>query len=329
MIPRSNTLLHDHSWQWHLQHAIRDTNELAKALGIHIDKVDSQFPLLVPLPFLDRMAHGDATDPLLLQVLPQQQENLTIPGFVDDPLQELGHTMGSGIVHKYQGRILLITTGSCAINCRYCFRRHFPYDALKLTSEDWRDVASYLEKDQSIREVILSGGDPLVMPDRRLGALAARLDRLDQVTHLRIHTRMPVVIPQRVDAALLDWITQTRLQVVMVLHSNHAAELDDSVHRAVTMLREAGVTLLNQSVLLKSINDSVDDLCDLSWRLSEIGVAPYYLHQLDKVAGAAHFDLASTHALQLIEEMRARMPGYLIPRLVTEIPGETSKHEMR
>ncbi len=282
----------------------------------------------MPRPFLERMEKGNPEDPLLLQVLPRALEKRQVSGYVDDPLLEAESLKGNGIIQKYQGRILIIATGVCAINCRYCFRRHFSYSDCQFARDNWPQVLEYIRNDPTIREVILSGGDPLVMSDDLLAHFVESLSQVQQVTHLRIHTRLPVVIPQRVHAPMLEWITGTRLRVVFVLHANHANEVDHHVEGAVERLRSVGVPVLNQSVLLQGINSSCDDLCSLSWRLSEIGVIPYYLHLLDKVAGAAHFEVPSRHALALLREMRTRLPGYLVPRLVSEIPGQRSKHDI-
>lgn len=328
MIPRTETALHNHSWQWYLRHAIRNTDDLAKALRIDIDPVPTAFPLFVPEPYLSRIERGNPDDPLLLQVLPRHAENQVVEGYVNDPLQEVGQLKGSGIIHKYHGRILIVTTGACAINCRYCFRRHFPYSEAQLGHRDWQNVLSYIREDPAIREVILSGGDPLLMSDKQLSDFVNMLGELKQITHLRIHTRMPIVIPQRVNETMLDWISGTKLKVVVVIHANHEQELDDQVHRTVQKLLSAGVSVLNQSVLLKNVNDNCEALCNLSWRLSSIGALPYYLHRLDKVAGAAHFDITATRAQELITQMKNRMPGYLVPRLVSEIPGSESKQEL-
>lgn len=329
MIPRTDSALHDHSWQWHLQHSIKNANDLAEALGIHLDEVQTDFPLLVPLPYLNRIAKGDPMDPLLLQVLPRKAENDPSIGFSKDPLMELQHTQGPGIIHKYRGRLLIVTTGVCAVNCRYCFRRHFPYSEFQLSKKDWASVKAYIDQDPSIHEVILSGGDPLIMPDNRLGELAEAIESLTQITNLRIHTRLPVVIPQRVNEELLTWVRQTRLHLVFVIHANHAYELDTHVEAAINHLRSANVTILNQSVLLKNVNDDVGTLTELSWRLSQLGVMPYYLHLLDKVAGAAHYDVPDEIGAGLVRQMRGQLPGYLVPKLVREIPGADAKCEIK
>ncbi|MDA0790753.1 MAG: EF-P beta-lysylation protein EpmB [Proteobacteria bacterium] len=331
MIPRSRVPLYDHSWQWHLRNAFRTAGDLIDALGLPPDTVavDSEFPLLATRPFVARMEQGNPRDPLLLQILPQARESDEVAGYTGDPLDERSHAEGAGIIHKYHGRVLLVTTGACAVNCRYCFRRHFPYDEARLTTRQWDFMLDYIRRDSAIREVILSGGDPLIMTDDQLSELVHGLESLDQLTHLRIHTRLPVVLPQRVTSGLLELFAGSRLKVIVVIHTNHSRELDDQVASGLGRLAAAGALLLNQSVLLKDVNNNADALCELSWQLSMAGVVPYYLHMLDKVAGAAHFEVSRTGALRLIDEVRDRMPGYLVPRLVSEIPGHPAKQEIR
>ncbi|MDP4597445.1 MAG: EF-P beta-lysylation protein EpmB [Pseudomonadales bacterium] len=325
MIPLTDVGWQTQSWQALLKSAITDPVELATILQIDVPIFRSEFPLLVPWPYLSRIRPGDPLDPLLLQVLPQSREALDVPGYVADPLQELDQSPIPGVIQKYHGRLLVVATGACGINCRYCFRRHFPYAEFQPSRAAWDQIISTVAADSSITEVILSGGDPLLLNDRQLADIARRLADINHVTTLRLHTRLPVVIPQRIDAALLDWISQTRLQVVVVLHINHSAEIDPAVAAAARSLSAAGVTLLNQSVLLKGINDQVEILTDLSRALFAIGVLPYYLHVLDAVAGAAHFDLPETRARHLLAEVVKKLPGYLVPRLAREIPGEASK----
>jgi EF-P beta-lysylation protein EpmB len=285
------------------------------------------------------MRKGDPRDPLLLQVLPVGRELLPRPGFVADPLAERGglpapaHPDGAtrsvrparGLLHKYRGRALLILTGACPIHCRYCFRRHFPYEEESAAAGGWEEALGYLEADPSIEEVILSGGDPLLVPDRFLAELALRLAAIPHVKRLRIHSRTPVVLPERVDGDLLAWIGATRLAPVLVLHANHAREIDGAVAAAMADLKAAGVTLLNQSVLLAGVNDSASALTELSQALFEVGVLPYYLHLLDRVAGAAHFEVDEAAARRLMAEVASRLPGYLVPRLVREVPGAPAK----
>lgn len=325
MIPLTDLCWQSRPWQWLLGNAVTDINELVGTLGLPGLDVATDFPLLVPLPYLSRIRRGDPDDPLLLQVLPTHQENATVPGFVEDPLAEAGSSPLPGVLHKYHGRVLVVVSGACGINCRYCFRRHFPYQAFQPDTKRWQEILRYVADDPSIGEVILSGGDPLVLSDKRLEWVCTKLETVPHTSMLRIHTRLPVAIPQRICDSLLAWIAATRLKVVMVIHSNHPRELDDSVAYAMQHLVDAGVTLLNQSVLLKRINNDVDTLEALSRRLFDIGVMPYYLHLLDPVKGAAHFDVSETEARSLVAALSARLPGYLLPRLVKEVPGTPYK----
>lgn len=283
------------------------------------------FPVRVPGPWLARIRHGDPDDPLLRQVLPLHQEQEQVPGYVRDPLDELAATPATGLIRKYRSRALLMITGQCAINCRYCFRRHFPYGEHRLAPEERERALAVLRAAPEINEVIFSGGDPLAVSDRLLARWMAELSGITSLQRVRIHSRLPVVIPQRVCDSLLAWIRQSRLQVVMVLHVNHPAEIDDEVRTALARLRAAGVTLLNQSVLLQGVNDDAALLATLSETLFAAGVLPYYLHAFDPVAGAHHFDVSDPRARALARELQARLPGFLVPRLVREIPGRDGK----
>ncbi|TLF47310.1 EF-P beta-lysylation protein EpmB [Halomonas urmiana] len=318
-------------WQTQLAGAIRDPRELCRRLGLDTAWQDGAarghalFEVRVPEAYLARIRPGDPSDPLLHQVLPLIEEDHPVAGYVADPLAEAEHTPARGLIHKYAGRVLLIASPACAVNCRYCFRRHFPYAENAPSRAQWEESLDYIREDPTIREAILSGGDPLAASDRQLAWLVERLDAIPHLRRLRIHTRLPVVIPERIDAALLGWLSATRLQKVMVLHINHANEIDEAVIAACRRLSDAGVTLLNQSVLLRGVNDSVEALAALSERLFEAGVLPYYLHVLDPVAGAAHFDVSDDQARELVAGLREVLPGFLMPRLVREIPGEASK----
>lgn len=338
MITRSPIPLQRHGaeastghWQAQLAGAIRDPHELCRRLGLEprwwpgAETGHALFEVRVPEAYLARIRPGNPFDPLLRQVLPLGEEAEAAPGYVADPLEEAEHTPRRGLIHKYAGRVLLIASPACAVNCRYCFRRHFPYAENAPSRAQWDDTLAYLRDDASIREVILSGGDPLAASDRQLAWLVERLASLRHLQRLRIHTRLPVVIPDRIDDALLDWLGGTRLQKVMVLHINHAHEIDAAVIDACRRLRDIGVTLLNQSVLLRGVNDDVDTLAALSERLFEAGILPYYLHVLDPVAGAAHFDVPDVDARALVDELRKRLPGFLMPTLAREVPGEASK----
>ena len=282
-------------------------------------------PLRVPRGFVARMRRGDPHDPLLRQVLPLAEECLTAPGFAADPVGDDAAMTVPGVLHKYRGRVLLTATGACAVHCRYCFRRHFPYADANPAADRWQAALGYIAGDASISEVILSGGDPLTLSDRRLGELTDALATIPHVQRLRIHTRLPIVLPERVDDGLLAWLGNLRLPGVVVVHVNHANELDAAVKAALARLKDAGVQLLNQSVLLRGVNDSGDALAALSEALFACGVLPYYLHLLDKVQGAAHFDVPESIAQTIATDMRGRLPGYLVPRLVRELSGAPAK----
>ena len=319
------------SWQQLLSHTIDDPAELIRLLELPETLIEparaaaGDFPLRVPRPYLARIQKGDPNDPLLKQVLPLAKERENVPGFVADPLAEANYNPHQGLVHKYKGRVLVIMTGACAINCRYCFRRHFPYGDNRLGPEQLQALLTYVANDSSIEEVILSGGDPLAVPDARLAKLIAELEAIPHLKRLRIHTRLPVVIPQRVTSSLLEILSQQRLRTTIVLHVNHANEVDADVGRALSKLRDAGITVLNQAVLLKGINDSVPALKALNETLFDWGVLPYYLFVLDPVAGAAHFDIPDADAQRLVAELQSQMPGYLVPKLAREVPDRPAK----
>lgn len=330
MIPRIQSPEQRPLWQTLLSQAVSSTGELLKMLQIDPSQLktrplDDKFPLRVPRGFVQRMRKGDSRDPLLLQVLPVLEETQTVAGYVTDPLDELERMPVPGLLNKYQGRALLTATGACAIHCRYCFRRHFPYTDANPLTDQWQQSVQHVKQHGDITELILSGGDPLTLTDTRLQSLTDQLAGISHLQTLRIHSRLPVVLPERVDDGLLSWLESLSLKVVMVIHCNHPNEIDTHVGKAMTRLQHAGVTLLNQSVLLRGINDSVDTLVNLSEQLFATGVLPYYLHQLDKVQGAAHFEVDDTTARQLVNGASALLPGYLVPRLVQEIPGKPGK----
>ena len=318
-------------WQQLLADAVTDPRELCSLLELDPALIlpaltaAKDFALRVPRSYVARMRKGDPNDPLLLQVLPIAAELQVTEGFVSDPVGDMNRRAAQGLLHKYQGRALLVTTGACAIHCRYCFRRHFPYAEESALQQGWQPALEHLRADSTINEVILSGGDPWSLSDRRLNQLTDGLQAIPHIRRLRIHTRYPIVLPERIDAGLLEWLQGVPLQKVVVIHANHAREIDESVREACRRLAAAGVTLLNQGVLLQGINDSVDALTELSEALFETHVLPYYLHVLDKVQGAAHFDMPEARALQLHRELTARLPGYLVPKLVREVAGAPSK----
>lgn len=329
--PRETVARESRCWQEELADLVTDPAELVELLGLSPEQLpgtlraSGDFPLRVPRPFLKRIRKGDPRDPLLLQVLPLAAELQSPPGFSADPLEEAAANPVPGVVHKYRGRLLLIAAGQCAVNCRYCFRRQFPYGDNHLNRGQWRAALDYIHTRDDVREVILSGGDPLVLGDRQLAWLAGELAEIPHLDKLRLHSRLPIVVPSRITEELIAWFSGSRLKPVLVLHCNHANEIDAKVRAATASLRTAGVTLLNQAVLLKGVNDSADTLEELSEALFAAGVLPYYLHQLDRVRGAAHFEVDDGRALQLSQELRRRLPGYLVPKLVRELPGEDAK----
>ncbi len=318
-------------WQGELRNAYRDPHALLRDLGIAADAIDGwsppkdSFVMRVPRGFVRRMRHGDAADPLLLQVLPRQREQNHVVGYDDDPLNEREQQPRPGLIHKYNGRALVITTAACGVHCRYCFRRAFPYSEAREGSDGWQAAVQSIAADTSIHEAILSGGDPLSLSDDKLIRLLDALERIPHLRRIRIHSRQPVVLPERINGTLLARLARLDLKCVLVLHSNHAQELDHNVAEACTKLRKTGLVLLNQAVMLAAVNDNVDAQAALSERLFEIGVLPYYLHQLDPVAGAAHFAVADDDARGIMRKLNARLPGYLVPRLVREVPGEQGK----
>jgi len=298
----------------------------AKAMdGRERPRSDTGFPLRVPRGFVARMQRGDPNDPLLLQVLPQAREFGDVSGFTSDAVGDLAASAAKGVLHKYEGRALLVATGSCAVHCRYCFRRHFPYAEQTAAATGWAEAVAHVGADESIAEVILSGGDPLSLATAKLAELTKALAPIRHLRRLRIHTRLPVVLPERIDDEFSRWLGALPWPTTIVLHANHAHELDASVAAACARMRDCGAVLLNQAVLLRGVNDDAPILADLSERLFDYNVLPYYLHQLDRVAGAAHFEVDDARARALVEELRARLPGYLVPRLVREIAGAPGK----
>ena len=318
-------------WKNQLARAIKDPAELLRLLELPESylagaiRANGLFPLRVPQSYLQRIKKGDPDDPLLRQVLPLDCEADEIENYSDDPVGDLAAQVIPGLLHKYNGRVLLISSTACGIHCRYCFRRNFPYNNARPSQNNWQETLNYLNTHSEINEIILSGGDPLSLSDQRLDQLITELENIPHLRTLRIHTRLPIVIPQRITGALVNRLANSSLKTVVVTHVNHANELDDSVTKAMSLLRNAGVTLLNQSVLLRKVNDSVEALEKLSHELFNSDILPYYLHQLDKVNGAAHFAVEPEIATRLVATLRQRLPGYLVPRLVTEQAGEPGK----
>ncbi len=321
---------HPVAWQSELARGIRDPAELCRLLALPeqifsgID-LKPRFTTRVPRSFVARMQSGDPNDPLLQQVLPLIRETEQVIGFVSDPVGDMAALKRPGLIHKYRGRALVMMTGACAIHCRYCFRRHFPYQDEAPHRDDWRGLLDLIRRDTSIQEVILSGGDPLMIPDPRLSTFVGDLLAISHVDRIRIHTRLPIVLPERIDRDFLDWFSILGRRAVMVVHCNHPNEIDSAVEGALLNLRETGSTILNQTVLLRGVNDCPEVLHALSERLFSVGALPYYLHLLDRVHGAAHFEVPRDEARALYRDLHARLPGYLLPKLVEEIPGTSGK----
>lgn len=327
-----NYLYQEQNWQSQLSDLITDPSELLSLLELSSEQLLSgailaseKFKLRVPRAFVGKMNVKNPLDPLLLQVLPHHLELEEHPEFVTDPLGEGAANQLPGVLHKYKSRFLLTLTGACAVHCRYCFRRHFPYQENLPKNEDWLNIKNYIEANPNINEIILSGGDPLTLSNRKLALWLERLSSLKQIKILRIHSRVPIVIPNRIDEELISLLKNSRLRIVLVVHSNHASELDDFTCSKLLQLSEHHITVLNQAVLLKGVNDSAQTLVDLSYRLFEARVMPYYLHVLDKVKGAQHFDLDSSEIDEIYRDVLANLPGYLVPKLVREIAGEKNK----
>ncbi|EKK5221700.1 EF-P beta-lysylation protein EpmB [Cronobacter sakazakii] len=318
-------------WLSQLADVITDPDELLHLLNIDASEEllagrDARrlFALRVPRAFAARMEKGNPRDPLLRQVLTAREEFVAAPGFTTDPLEEQNSVV-PGLLHKYHNRALLLVKGGCAVNCRYCFRRHFPYADNQGNKRNWQAALDYIAAHPELDEIIFSGGDPLMAKDHELEWLVAHLEAISHVKRLRIHSRLPIVIPARITDALVRLLGETRLQVLLVNHINHAQEIDDAFRAGMAKLRAAGVTLLNQSVLLKGVNDNAATLAALSNALFDAGVMPYYLHVLDKVQGAAHFMVSDDEARAIMRELLSRVSGYLVPKLAREIGGEPSK----
>ena len=328
-VPASVTANED--WQQALKSAVRDPDELIGRLRLPARylaparQAAREFPVFAPLDFIRRMEPGNPHDPLLRQVLPLGLESRLEKIDLEDPLEEASAIQVPGLLQKYAGRALLIASGTCAIHCRYCFRRHFPYQKTPRSLAAWQPALQMLAEDPSLEEILLSGGDPLTLVDSQLDALMSQIDRIEHVRRLRIHTRLPIVIPERVTKNLVANLKGKRMTTFVVVHANHSAEIDDGVGLALRRLIDEGITVLNQAVLLKGVNDSLDALVGLSRQLVNVGVLPYYLHQLDRVAGASHFEVPVTQGRQLVNAMRDRLPGYAVPRYVIEKPGGSSK----
>ncbi|MCK5188490.1 MAG: EF-P beta-lysylation protein EpmB [Methylococcales bacterium] len=315
------------TWQQELSEGFSNTHELCDYLNISPANIltSAAFPLRVPREFADRMEKGNLNDPLLKQILPITDENIISSGFSNDPVGDISATTETGVIHKYQSRVLLITTGGCAINCRYCFRKNFPYSDFQLSTQKLDQAIQYIAMNKDISEVILSGGDPLLLNDQKLFSLIHQLENIAHLKRIRIHSRIPIVLPSRITNAFCTELSSINKQIVLVVHSNHQNELNAQVKSACKKIKECHITLLNQSVLLKGINDDAQQLCSLSEKLFDFGIMPYYLHLLDKATGTRHFEVEQNTAIALMDQIKRELPGYLVPKLVRERPGAANK----
>jgi len=317
-------------WQQEIAEGFNNIAEICEYLNIiqiSSESIDPQpdFPLRVPRNFVDRMKKGDLNDPLLKQILPIQSELLKTPGYTHDPVGDLESMPETGVIHKYFGRVLLITTGSCAINCRYCFRRNFPYNDFQLSTKKQLAAINYIATQQDISEVILSGGDPLLLNDQKLLSLIHKIEAIPHIKRIRIHSRIPIVLPSRITTELCESLSKIKKDLIMVVHSNHENELNSQVKHACENLKSANITLLNQAVILKGVNNTVVQLCNLHEKLFTFSIMPYYLHLLDKASGTAHFEVNQAEAIHLMDQVKRKLPGYLVPKLVREQAGVANK----
>ncbi len=324
-----NLLQNIKTWQQELAEGFSNTDEICNYLNIsQADKnfiSPSDFPLKVPVEFADRMEKGNINDPLLKQILPTKDEDVATLGFTDDPVGDISSLKETGVIHKYQGRVLLIMTGSCAINCRYCFRRNFPYNAIQLSTKKHLNAIKYIQNHPNVSEVILSGGDPLLLNDQKILSLMRQIESIPHIKRIRIHSRIPIVLPSRITEEFCSKLSTIKKDLILVVHSNHANELNNSVQLACIKLKKANITLLNQSVLLKGINDNAQQLCALHEKLFTFSIMPYYLHLLDKATGTAHFEVNQQQAVDIMNQIKKLLPGYLVPKLVREQAGACNK----
>ncbi len=310
-------------WRQIQKSSKRNLGEVCARLQINPELLHQSpsFPLLIPERLLNKMERGNLNDPLLRQFLPLREELETLPMFVEDPVGDTAARAAPRLLHKYHGRALLLVTSACAMHCRYCFRQHFDY----VTEGGYDAELAYLAKDPSISEVILSGGDPLSLSDQTLEELLRDLSGIPHIQRIRFHSRFPVGIPERINDSFLKLLDNIRPQVWFVVHINHPRELDKEIISALQKIARLGIPLLSQSVLLKGVNDDLEVLTDLCEQLADAGILPYYLHQLDRVAGATHFEVSEEEGLTLVDALTSRLSGYAVPRYVREIQGKPSK----
>ncbi|MGE4349452.1 MAG: EF-P beta-lysylation protein EpmB [Candidatus Berkiella sp.] len=317
------------TWQQSVKQLITCPTALLQFLELQPSQlawqIDKHFPLRVSISFAAKMQKANPHDPLLRQVLSSQEESLPTHNYTKDPLQEKAVNPIPGVLHKFKSRVLLTLTQSCPIHCRYCFRRYFPYEANRISTKTWPAIKAYLQADPSIQEIVLSGGDPLMLPDERIGEFLAYLEDVQHIKIIRFHTRFPIIIPERITPDFVNMLNQSRFKKIMIYHVNHAQELCATIKAGVSLLQQAQIPILNQSVLLKDVNDKAQTLIDLSWQLFEHGILPYYIHLLDAVEGTGHFAVDKREAFVLEQSLRHHLPGYLVPKFVKEVPGEPAK----
>lgn len=326
---KKNVNINKQTWQQELAEGFNNVHELCHYLNIPLSNItilsSPDFQLRAPVEFVERIEKGNLNDPLLMQILPIKDELNYFPGFNQDPVGDICAMAETGVIHKYQDRALFITTGSCAINCRYCFRRNFPYENFQLSSQKTAQAFEYIRNNKQITEVILSGGDPLLLSDKKLFSLIHKLEKITTIKRIRIHSRIPIILPSRITSEFCNMLAKAKKPIVLVLHSNHANELNSNVQSACKKIQNINITLLNQSVLLKGINDNAQQLCALSEKLFEFGILPYYLHLLDKANGTGHFEVEQKTAIALMDQVKKQLPGYLIPKLIREQAGAPNK----
>ena len=328
MIPHSSQKAQKSTWQSLLKRSIVDPVQLLNFVEIDpclVDWINPHFKLKVPLGFAKKIVKGCLEDPILKQILPLSKENIVSENYDIDPLKERSQNPLPGLIHKFKSRVLVMPATRCPIHCRYCFRRHFPYDNNNINLKQFAAIGNYIEADPNINEIVLSGGDPLYASDHYLHLIIKQLTRSNQIKIIRFHSRFPITMPERIDSSFIDMLAQIPQKIVLVVHCNHPQELCEEIRQAVIRLKQANVTVLNQGVILKGINDDVSTLKTLSYRLFECGIMPYYMNQLDLVSGSAHFEVEKSTLLSLQRALLAELPGYLVPKFVQEQPFTASK----
>jgi len=292
---------------------------------------DYNFKVKIPEYFKNKIDFNNPIDPLLLQVIPSELEAIETPGFNYNPLEESKYNPVPGLLHKYKTRVLIMLTTNCSINCRYCFRRHFDYKSNNIALKEFDKIIDYIKQNKNINEVIYSGGDPLLASDKYINNITQKIAQIPHIKYIRIHTRIPIVDPKRITQEFCDIFIPEKInnkKTILVTHCNHPDELDEHIKSKMDLLNKNNFTLLNQSVLLKNINDNSEILVNLSYKLFNCGIMPYYIHMLDPVQNAAHFQVDVNIAIKLMKQIKAELPGFLVPKLMQEKPGGNSKYQI-